>query len=65
MCPITSKVKGYPFEVPLHVSTKVSGVVLADQIKSLDWLVRKAEFVCKVPDDITEEVLDKIQALIY
>jgi mRNA interferase MazF len=64
VCPITSKVKGYPFEVPLHVSAKVSGVVLADQIKSLDWQVRKAEFVCKAPDDIMEEVLDKIQVLV-
>lgn len=64
MCPITSKVKGYPFEVSLHVSAKVSGVVLADQIKSLDWQVRKAEFVCKALDDIMEEVLDKIQVLV-
>jgi mRNA interferase MazF len=64
MCPITSKLKGYPFEVPLLVSMKVSGVVLADQIKSIDWQVRRAEFVCKVPDNIMEEILAKIQVLI-
>lgn len=65
MCPITSKIKGYPFEVPLLVSMKVSGVVLAEQIKSLDWQVRKAEIVCKVSDDIMEEVLAKIQVIIF
>lgn len=64
MCPITSKLKGYPFEVSLPVSMKVSGVVLADQIKSLDWRVRRAEFVCKVPGNIMEEVLAKIQVLL-
>ena len=42
-CPITSVVKGYPFEVPLVGST-LSGVVLADQVKSVDWRVRRAEF---------------------
>lgn len=64
MCPITSKLKGYPFEVPLPVSMKVSGVVLADQVKSLDWQVRRAEFVCNVPGNIIEEVLAKIQVLL-
>lgn len=64
MCPITSKSKGYPFEVPLPSTAEISGVVLADQIKNLDWQARKAEFVCKVLSEVTQEVLAKIQVLI-
>src|SRR3990172_1318707 len=41
-CPITSQVKGYPFEVPLPTGLRIRGCVLADQIKSLDWRSRKA-----------------------
>jgi mRNA interferase MazF len=43
LCPITSQVKGYPFEVPIPAGLTVSGVILADQVKSLDWRVRRAE----------------------
>ena len=64
LCPITSQVKGYPFEVSIPVGLKVSGVVLSDQAKSLDWRARKAEFVCKVPQTVTLEVLDKLGALL-
>jgi len=64
MCPITSKAKGYPFEVQLPPGLKVSGVVLADQVKNLDWQVRQAEFLCKAPDEVIAEVLSKIQLLI-
>src|SRR5438270_8099109 len=42
LCPITSQVKGYPFEVPLPDGLAVAGVVLADQVKSLDWRARQA-----------------------
>ncbi|MEO0415833.1 MAG: type II toxin-antitoxin system PemK/MazF family toxin [Verrucomicrobiota bacterium] len=53
-CPITSKVKGYPFEVPLETSgDKVMGVVLSDQVKSLDWRQRKFEYA----DEVSEETL--------
>ena len=55
-CPITSKVKGYPFEVPLPANFPISGVVLVDQIKSLDWKNRKAEFIGKL-DFMTLEVI--------
>lgn len=65
MCPITSKTKGYPFEVPLPDELNVSGVILADQIKSLDWRARKAEFFCKVPEEIVAEVQAKIHVLIF
>src|SRR5436190_22112077 len=53
-CPITSKVKGYPFEVALPSGLVVSGVILADQIKSLDWKARKAEFAAATGDDVIE-----------
>jgi mRNA interferase MazF len=43
-CPITSRAKGYPFEVGLSPENALQGVVLADQVKSLDWRERRAEF---------------------
>lgn len=64
MCPVTSRSKGYPFEVALPGGLTILGVILADQIKSLDWRARKAEFVCKATPEVVAEVLDKIQALI-
>jgi mRNA interferase MazF len=64
MCPITSQIKGYPFEVILPAKHKISGAILADQIKSLDWRTRKAKFVCKTPTNILAEVIAKIQTII-
>ena len=64
LCPITNQVKGYPFEVSLPVGLAVSGVVLSDQVKRLDWRARKAEFVCKLPRPATLEVLDKLGTLL-
>ena len=64
MCPITSRTKGYPFEVALPADLSVSGVVLADQIKSLDWRAREAQHECEAPAGVVAEVLDKIQVLI-
>jgi mRNA interferase MazF len=63
-CPITSKIKGYPFEVLLPEMFPVKGVILADQICSLDWNVRKAIFITKLPQDILEKVIEKIQLLL-
>jgi mRNA interferase MazF len=63
-CPITSQVKGYPFEVTVPSSLPVSGVVLADQVKSLDWRARKAEFVGRLPVDARDEVLGKLGSLL-
>lgn len=63
MCPITSRAKGYPFEVALPGDLSVSGVVLADQIKSLNWEARKPQYECDVPEAVVAEVLDKIQVL--
>jgi len=64
MCPVTSNQKGYPFEVVLPSELKVSGVVLADQIKNLDWRVRRGKFVCKATPEVIEETLDKIRVLL-
>jgi mRNA interferase MazF len=64
VCPITSRVKGYPFEVMLPSGLEVEGVVLADQIKSLDWAERRAEFICSVPESVTGECSAKAYALI-
>ena len=44
VCPVTSRVKGYPFEVPVKTKT-ITGVALADQVRSIDWRVRKAKCV--------------------
>jgi len=64
LCPITSQVKGYPFEVAIPSGSKLGGVILADQVKSLDWRIRKTEFICKLPRETTSEVLDKLGALL-
>jgi mRNA interferase MazF len=64
LCPITSQVKGYPFEVAVPSGLPVSGVVLADQIKSLDWQAREVEFVCALPSAMVSEILQKIGVLL-
>jgi len=64
LCPITNQIKGYPFEVEISTGYKVSGVVLSDQVKCLDWRVRKAEFICKLPQEEIIEVLKKLNTLI-
>ena len=63
-CPITSHVKGYPFEVLIPDDLKISGVILSDQVKSLDWKARKAEFACKLPSAAFNEVVQKLSTLI-
>lgn len=60
ICPITNQVKGYPFEVPIPDGYNVGGVVLTDQIKSLDWRARKL----KVVDQAPPEVINKCMTLI-
>jgi mRNA interferase MazF len=64
LCPITNQVKGYPFEVAIPESRSVSGVVLADQVKSLDWRVRKAELIERLPLGVVQEVLGKLSTLV-
>jgi mRNA interferase MazF len=64
LCPITSQVKGYPFEVLLPHGLPVSGAILADQIKSLDWQARTAEFLCALPPAIVSDVFQRIGVLL-
>ena len=64
LCPITSQVKGYPFEVLLPAGLKVTGAALADQVKCLDWRARKAARICTVPDDVVDQVVGRISALL-
>ncbi len=64
LCPITNQVKGYPFEVQIPEGLAVSGVVLADQVKSLDWQEREAAFLCSVPAATLQEVLQKLSRLV-
>lgn len=63
-CPVTSKQKGYPFEVTLPEGIPVAGVVLADQIKSLDWRARRAVFAAQLPPENLDEIAQKLIALI-
>lgn len=64
LSPITNKAKGYPFEVSIPAGLGVTGVVLSDQAKSLDWRVRNAEFIGQLPETVTDEVLKKLKALL-
>jgi mRNA interferase MazF len=64
LCPITGQVKGYPFEVAVPAGLPVKGVVLSDQVKSLDWRVRRAERICPLPQPSLTEVLQKLGALL-
>ncbi|KAF0107531.1 MAG: mRNA interferase [Anaerolineaceae bacterium] len=64
LCPITSQVKGYPFEVALPGGLPISGVILADQVKSLDWQAREAEKIARLSDPVMQDVLSKIGALL-
>jgi mRNA interferase MazF len=64
LCPITSQVKGYPFEVPLPEGLAVVGAVLADQVKCLDWRARKASRICTVPEEVLVQVLRRLTPLL-
>jgi len=64
LCPITSQVKGYPFEVLLPTGLPVDGAILSDQVKSLDWRARNAELICPLPVETISEVLQKLATLL-
>ena len=63
-CPITSQVKGYPFEVRIPDGLSVSGVILSDHVKNLDWSARQVSFICELPPDVVESVLVRLQTLL-
>ncbi len=64
LCPITNQVKGYPFEVLIPTGSGVTGAILSDQAKSLDWRVRNAEFIADLPEAVIIEVLKKLKSLL-
>ena len=64
LCPITSKIKGYPFEVSLPPKISIRGVVLSDQVKSMDWKSREIEFICTLDEHSVEEVLQRLRTLL-
>ena len=64
LCPVTTQIKGYPFEVILPPGLPVSGAVLSDQIRSLDWHARRATRICALPAGSMDEVLGKLATLI-
>ncbi len=66
VCPITNQIKGYPFEVAVPASTpELHGVILADQVKSLDWHTRRAALLSRAPDSTVAEVVGLIGRLLY
>jgi mRNA interferase MazF len=64
LCPVTSQVKGYPFEVMLPKELPIEGAILSDQVKSLDWRARNAELICTLPSGTSSEVLEKLLTLL-
>lgn len=64
LCPITSQIKGYPFEVLIPSGLPVTGAILSDQVKSLDWQVRQAEYICPLPQTTLVEVMRKLGTLL-
>lgn len=64
VCPVTSQVKGYPFEVVLPPGLEAQGAILSDQLKTLDWRARKARYVCTIPSEVLDETVARILALV-
>ena len=64
LCPITNRVKGYPFEVAIPSGQEVTGVILGDQLKSVDWRARNAELICSLPMNTVDAVLQRVQTLL-
>lgn len=62
-CPVTNSVKGYPFEVACG-SDEISGVILADQVKCLDWKTRNVKFCSKAKKSVLDETVGKLSVLI-
>jgi len=64
LCPITRQAKGYPFEVALPPRLRIEGVILADQVRNLDWRARQAERIGRVPPATLGAVIEKLLALL-
>ena len=64
LCPITNQVKGYPFEVAIPAGLDVTGVILSDQVKNMDWQARNAALICPLPTEIVDAVLQRVGTLL-
>lgn len=64
VCPVTSRSKGYPFEVMLPDGIQIRGVVLSDHVKSLDWRARRVRRIESAPDAVVAEALGKAVTLL-
>ncbi|HPL66435.1 MAG: mRNA interferase MazF [Deltaproteobacteria bacterium ADurb.Bin151] len=63
-CPVTSKIKDYPFEVRITIKNKIDGVILADQIKKIDWKKRQATYIASALKETLNETVEKLSLLI-
>jgi mRNA interferase MazF len=63
-CPVTSRAKNYPFEVPLPVDAPVAGVVLVDQLRNFDWHSRQASFIGVLDEETLVEIMEKLRPLV-
>jgi mRNA interferase MazF len=64
LCPISARIKGYPFEVLIPAGLPIEGAILSDQAENLDWRARRAELICSLPPAVVEEALGKLRTLI-
>jgi len=64
VCPVTNQVKGYPFEIPVPPGCGVSGAILADPLKSLDWRARRGAKIGRIPPSTLDEVLARLAPLL-
>ena len=64
VCPVTTRVKGYPFEVVLPAGLPIAGAVLADQVKSIDRHARRIEVAGRAPEELVRDVGEKVRALL-
>jgi mRNA interferase MazF len=65
VCPVTSRIKGYPFESRLPDDLSISGAALSDHVRSVDWKARKASFISRGSADLTQQILAKLSAIIF
>jgi mRNA interferase MazF len=64
ICPATRQAKGYPFEVSVLTADGATSVVLADHVRSVDWKVRRVRKIETVPDEVLNEVIGRLEALL-
>jgi mRNA interferase MazF len=65
VCPLTTTDRGYPFHVAITANPHVSGFVMVEQVKSIDYHAREAKLIGKASDNLLDEVLSILDACIY